>query len=65
MTNNMTHPKYTLFGILSIALATFAEYRGMTLTSVDENKNVPKSIRDNPGSYRAFYAGRPRFFGGK
>jgi hypothetical protein len=61
----MLHPKYTLFGLLSIATATWAEYRGWTFTSVDENKNVPKSIRDNPGSYRAFYAARPRIFGGK
>ena len=34
-----------------------AEYRGWSLTSYDEVKGVPKSMRENPGSYRSTYAG--------
>ena len=28
-------------------------------------RNVPQSIRDNPGAYRSLYTGSPRYFGGK
>ena len=46
------------------ALAT-AEYRGWSLNSVNEVKNVPRSVRDNPGSYRSVYSGYHHYTGGK
>ncbi len=42
-----------------------AEYRGWSLTPVNEVKNVPKSVRDNPGSYRSVYSGYHHYTGGK
>jgi hypothetical protein len=44
-----------IFGTLVLGLYTGAEYRGWSLTSYDEVKNIPKSIRDNPGAYRSVY----------
>ncbi len=61
----MRHPFYLLYGLALLGLVTMAEYRGWSLTSVNEMKDVPKSIRDNPGAYRAHYAFYPRYFGGK
>jgi hypothetical protein len=59
------HPLFLIYGLGLLLTATVAEYRGWTLFRPDEVRGVPKSIRDNPGAYRAIYAGHPRFFGGK
>ncbi len=61
----MRHPVYLAYAALLLGLATLGGYRGSTLTRVNELRNVPKSIRDNPGAYRALYSGYPRYFGGK
>ena len=43
-----------------------AEYRGWSFcTRVNEVKNVPKTVRDNPGAYRSHYGGYSRYVGGK
>jgi hypothetical protein len=46
---------YLVFGVLVLAAMTYADYRGVSFTSYDEVKNVPKSIRNNPGAYRGVY----------
>jgi hypothetical protein len=46
---------YILYGIIVLGTLGMAEYRGWSLDSVDEVKNVPRSVRDNPGSYRSVY----------
>jgi hypothetical protein len=46
------------------AVATGA-YRGWTLLPVNQFKNVPRSIRDNPGSYRSVYSSYHHYTGGK
>ncbi len=61
----MRHPIYLLYGALLLGLAGAAEYRGWSMLSVNEVKNVPKSVRDNPGAYRSHYSHYPRYFGGK
>ncbi len=61
----MRHPVYMLYGLLLIGLVGWAEYRGWSLMSVNELKNVPKSVRDNPGAYRSHYMYYPRHIGGK
>jgi hypothetical protein len=58
----MKHPIYTVFGALLILLIVAAEVRGWTPMRPNEVKNVPRSIRDNPGAYRPHY--RPYFGGG-
>lgn len=49
------HPFYLAFGLLLIATVATAEWRGWTLSRTSEVKNVPRTVRDNPGSYRPHY----------
>jgi hypothetical protein len=48
-----------------LGLLAAGEYRGWTFASVSQLKNVPNSVRDNPGSYRSVYAGYHHYVGGK
>ena len=61
----INHPIYSGFGLLLLWLTGFSQYRGWSSLGVNEVKNVPKSIRDNPGAYRAHYSQYPRYIGGK
>jgi hypothetical protein len=61
----MRHPFYLAYGLLLLGLVGLAEYRGWSLTSVNEIRNVPKTVRDNPGAYRSHYLYYPRHIGGK
>lgn len=56
---------YWIYGIVLICLMAWAEYRGWSGADVDEIKAVPKTVRDNPGAYRAHYRAHARYFGGK
>jgi len=56
---------YVLYGIIVLGTLAMAEYRGWSLNSVNEVKNVPKSVRDNPGSYRSVYGFYHHYTGGK
>ncbi|MEQ1884935.1 MAG: hypothetical protein ABL967_07725 [Bryobacteraceae bacterium] len=56
---------YAMYGAAVLATLTFGVYRGWSFASVDEVKNVPQSVRDNPGSYRSAYSGYRRYTGGK
>jgi len=56
---------YILYGVIVLGTLGMAEYRGWSLDSVDEVKNVPRSIRDNPGSYRSVYGYYHHYTGGK
>lgn len=56
---------YLLFGLSLLAGASYADHRGLSFMRTTEIKNVPKSIRDNPGAYRSLYRGSSRSFGGK
>jgi len=61
----MRHPFFLTYGTLLVGLVGLAEYRGWSLLKVNEVKNVPKTVRDNPGAYRSHYAYFPRYIGGK
>jgi len=56
---------YLGYGLAVLGLLGAAQYRGWSFMSVDQVKNVPKSVRDNPGSYRSHYASYSHFYGGK
>lgn len=56
---------YLLFGFLTLGAVAFGQYRGWSLDSIDQVKNVPKSVRDNPGSYRSVYSAYHHYTGGK
>ena len=59
------HPFYLVYGALLLGLVGLAEYRGWSLLRVNEVKDVPKSVRNNPGAYRSHYGYIPRFVRGK
>jgi hypothetical protein len=45
---------YLVYGVLVLSLMTYADYRGLSFTQYDEVKQVPNSIRNNPGAYRGY-----------
>jgi hypothetical protein len=62
----MKHPIYLGYGLLMLALTGVSQYRGWSLSSVNQERiQDPKSIRDNPGSYRSHYGYYSRHVGGK
>jgi hypothetical protein len=56
---------YYVYGAIVLAAVAMAEYRGLSMTSINDVKNVPRSVRDNPGSYRSVYSGYHHYTGGK
>jgi len=56
---------YLVYGSALVGLLGAAEYRGWSFLRVSEVKNVPRSVRDNPGAYRSPYARGGRYMGGK
>ncbi len=58
-------PGYLIYGLLLLMGTSVAEYRGWSLSRVDQVTNVPKTVRDNPGAYRSHYGFYPRYVGGK
>jgi len=61
----MRYPGYLIYGMLLLGGASFSEYRGLSLSRVNQVKDVPKTVRDNPGAYRSHYLMYPRYVGGK
>ncbi len=61
----MRYRLYAMYALLLLGGVAFAEYRGWSFLSVNEVKNVPKTVRDNPGAYRSHYAYYSRYIGGK
>ena len=61
----MRYATYLIYSLLLLTGTTIAEYRGWSLSRVNEVKNVPKTVRDNPGAYRSHYGFYPRYVGGK
>lgn len=55
--------RYWVWGVVLCLL--WAVWRGWWLTPVDKLTGVPKSVRDNPGSYRSHYSHYHRYTGGK
>ncbi|MBZ5612004.1 MAG: hypothetical protein LAP38_27405 [Acidobacteriia bacterium] len=58
-------PLFLLYGILLIGSSTYGSYRGWSFSRINQQKVLPKSIRDNPGAYRSTYGGYSRYIGGK
>jgi len=56
---------YVIYGLIVIGLMGVADYRGWGLTSINQGRTVPQSVRDNPGSYRPAYGEFRHFTGGK
>jgi hypothetical protein len=56
---------YIVAGVLLLWSAARADSMGWFGTRPTQISNVPASVRDNPGAYRALYRGSPRSIGGK
>jgi len=56
---------YLLYGLVVLGMMGTAQYQGWRLIPVGHGQTVPKSVRDNPGSYRPVYGGFRHFMGGK
>jgi hypothetical protein len=56
---------FAAYGSLLLIGSSFMAFRGQTFSRGDEVRNVPRSVRDNPGSYRSIYSGYNRYMGGK
>lgn len=56
---------YLVYGTIVLLLLAAGEYRGYSFSRVNELKNVPRSVRDNPGSYRSVYSSYHHYTGGK
>jgi hypothetical protein len=61
----MIRTGFLIYGLVVLALVSVAELRGWSLDRVDQVPNVPKSVRDNPGSYRSVYGYYHHYTGGK
>jgi hypothetical protein len=61
----LRYPGYLTYGLVLLTGLTWAEYRGWTMSGVNQVKNVPKTVRDNPGAYRSHYGFYPHYVGGK
>jgi hypothetical protein len=61
----MIRALYMVYGGVVLLGLIVAQYQGWTLARINEVKNVPRSVRDNPGSYRAVYSSYHHYTGGK
>lgn len=58
-------PLYLIFGLAVVGGLVVAETRGWAPWTGREARAVPRTVRDNPGSYRSTYIGGPRYYRGK
>jgi len=61
----INNPMFLLYGVLLLGATGYLEYRGYSFDRINQQKVLPKSIRDNPGAYRSTYGGYSRYIGGK
>lgn len=61
----MTPKLYLVYGLFVVGLMGTAQYAGWTMAHVNQAKVVPRSVRDNPGSYRSVYSPYQHYTGGK
>lgn len=55
---------FSVWGLAMAGMLVIAHWRGWSLDQINEVKDVPKSIRDNPGAYRQHYGTRSWGWGG-
>ncbi|MGH8101667.1 MAG: hypothetical protein ACREIW_10240 [Chthoniobacterales bacterium] len=56
---------YLGYGLLVLGSTCFAQFSGWSLDRISQLKSVPKSVRDNPVSYRSVYGFYHHYTGGK
>jgi hypothetical protein len=50
---------FMVFGALVLSAFAYGTYTGASFTRYEEIRDVPKSIRNNPGVYRSIYSRVP------
>jgi len=61
----MIRKLYLIYGLGVLGFLGAAQFGGWSLSQVNQMKVVPKSVRDNPGSYRSVYGFYHHYTGGK
>ncbi len=56
---------FQIYGIAVMALLALAHWTGWAWVDLDRLRDVPRSVRDNPGSYRSVYTHYTHYTGGK
>ena len=56
---------YLAYGLLVLGGSAMAAHQGWSLDKTKQLNNVPRSVRDNPGSYRSVYSSYHHYTGGK
>lgn len=56
---------YPVLAVVTLGWLAWATLYGFSFTDADEVKSVPKSVRENPGSYRSHYRTYYRTYTGK
>jgi len=56
---------YSWYALAVAGACVWALWTGWWTTPVERVTGVPKSVRDNPGSYRSHYSSYHRYYGGK
>lgn len=59
------HPMYMVYGLVVLGFMAMAQYRGWSLAPLNQTREFPRTVRDNPGAFRPSYGGSPRYVGGK
>lgn len=61
----MKHPFFLAYGAMVIGLMGLGQFRGLPMSTLNQAKSLPRTVRDNPGASRPMYNGSPRYSGGK
>lgn len=56
---------FTIYAWSVIAMLGFGHWWGWSWVDADRLSGVPRSVRDNPGSYRSTYSHNTHYTGGK
>lgn len=56
---------YGGYGLLLTMFSSILAFKGFVFNKGDQVRNVPRSVRDNPGSYRSVYSNYHHYTGGK
>lgn len=56
---------YLLWAVVVLGGLGYAQYTGWSFSKVDEARTDPRSVRNNPGSYRPTYYSPGRVLRGK
>jgi hypothetical protein len=61
----MRHPLYMIYSLSVIGFMALAQSSGWGLSTLNQSRMVPHTVRDNPGAFRPSYNASPRYSGGK